>query len=267
MKEIEVAYPEIAKARAGLIISNELTKDAMFSAAANSFMQIFECTLHYKEYFDVALSGGSTAKEFFCVLVKRIHGHKNLGQIRFFFSDERVVRLESEDSNAGNALRLLFNPLSISCRQFFPMYDEKNSAQVCALIYENLLRKHLHINSQGLPRFDLLYLGIGIDGHIASLFPHSPLVDMITSHRSYVNVAYTQGVAHERITLMPIVINAAKHLHAMAMGSEKVPVIQNILNGPYVPSLLPAQLVLKQAASQVVLFLAEMGELPHLQLG
>jgi len=233
----------------------------MLKAAATGFMRIFEETARKKKSFDVALSGGVTAKEFFSFLVSEIRGHKNLDQIRFFFSDERVVPLESEESNAGNALRNLLDPLSIARRQFFPMYDAKNSSQVCALLYEKLLAKNLAVDKAGLPCFDLLYLGIGLDGHIASLFPNSPLVDAATNHQGYVSVANMPGVLYERITLMPKVINAAKHIHVMAFGAKKAPVIKSILIGPYTPNLFPAQLVLRQTLSQVVLFLGDMGEL------
>ncbi len=176
-----------------------------------------------------------------------------------------MVPLNSEESNAGNALRLLLSPLNINSEQFFPMYDGKNGEETSALLYESLLCKLLDVNSQGLPCFDLLYLGIGIDGHIASLFPHSPLIDMAINHQNYVSTAHAQGVVQERITLMPKIINAAKHVHVLAMGREKASVVEDVLNGPYAPSRLPAQLVLRAMVSDVSLFLAGMGELRQSQ--
>jgi 6-phosphogluconolactonase/glucosamine-6-phosphate isomerase/deaminase len=100
--------------------------EEMFEQAAQDFHTLFDGVMAKKQYFDVALSGGATAKAFFGFLINQIMSHKHLARLRFFFSDERVVDLESYDSNAGNAFRLLIEPLAINNDQFFPMYDGKN---------------------------------------------------------------------------------------------------------------------------------------------
>lgn len=237
-----------------LIIHSEKNADAIFEKATRAFMTAFENALLKKAYFDVALSGGSTAKQLFSRLKESLHGHKELKRIRFFFSDERVIFLDHGDSNAGAAIKLLFEPLGIISSQYFVMFDGKHDAGTSATNYEAILHEKLPRNDAGTPIFDLIYLGIGLDGHIASLFPESPL---ILDETSLVKASVNEGITYERISLMPRLLRAAEEIHVIATGKQKAKVIENILYGDFHPVLLPAQLVLKEPKNDVTLFLGE----------
>ncbi len=215
-------------------VNHYQSKSHMFTIAAHDFLAELEKVIGQKEFFDVALSGGSTAKEFFSFLVPIAMYHPHLHSVRFFFSDERAVPLKSPESNAGNAWRLLLEPLNIEKSQFFPMYDEKIGAKASAHNYDELLS---NLSKKGDFSFDLLYLGLGLDGHIASLFPGSVL-------RSEKLAASTiePDIDFERITLMPRAIKAAKKICLLATGSEKIALIEQIRAGK---ETYPADLVLK----------------------
>ncbi len=239
-----------------LAIVNHETLELLFEHAAKDFLVDFEATLHKKQFFDVALSGGATAKAFFGFLINVLINHKHLSQIRFFFSDERVVGIDSSDSNAGNALNLLLKPLGIDSAQVFPMYDGKNRAEACAREYESLIKKLVENDADGVPVFDLIYLGIGQDGHTASLFPHN---ELLKDGHGLIRSMKEAGFPYDRITMMPGLINAARRICVMAYGPSKASIINDIINGPELGHALPAQLVLRNTASNVTLMTADLG--------
>lgn len=105
--------------------------------------------------------------------------------------------------------------------------------------------------------FDLLYLGIGQDGHTASLFPHSTLVTNSDSDPRLVAASSEEQAGFRRITFMPKLIKAAKNICVMTIGQAKLPVISDIIDGPLDPEKLPAQLVLRSVHNQVNLLMAE----------
>lgn len=224
----------------------------LFSFAAIDFLAELKNTLEKKTHFDVALPGGETAQQFFLVLKNMLVGNKNLSSIRFFFSDERTVPLESKDSNAGNAYRILLEPLAIEEAQFFPMYNQKNSAAHSAQEYENILLNKLLKNSDGVPVFDLIYLGIGGDGHTASLFPHS----VVFKENDLVCAVAEKNISHQRITFMPKLINNASRIIMMATGASKASIIRRIIDGPANEIALPAQMIMKNPQARGALLLA-----------
>jgi 6-phosphogluconolactonase len=219
----------------------------MMQIAAHDFLAELEQVVEKKPFFDVALLGGSTAKDFFNYLVPIAMYHPNLKKIRFFFSDERAVPLESVDSNAGNAWRLLLEPLGIDQAQFFPMYDGidgKNSAQN----YQKLLEEKLLLK-KGLPTFDLIYLGLGLDGHIASLFPNSAILE----EKTLVSATKEPNIPFERITLMPKILKAAQKVCLLATGAEKKALIDRIIKDDLD---VPAEIILKKPKNSVAVLLA-----------
>lgn len=233
-------------------IHNFAVVDDMFRWAAQQFVASMEKTLAYKSTFDVALSGGSTARSFFLVLRETLRPHP-LAAVRFFLSDDRVVDMESSDSNAGNAWRDLLEPLSVDKNQLFPLFDNRQRAEICASNYQKQLVELLPKNDQATPIFDLIYLGIGEDGHTASIFPHS---DEVTNPPRALVCATTPRAGFSRITFMPPIINAAREIVVMATGERKRGVIDDILHGPMKPESLPAQLILRDHDANVHLLAA-----------
>jgi 6-phosphogluconolactonase len=215
------------------------TPEALFSYAAKDFLHRAQETLAHKEFFDVALAGGTTAQGFFNVLAREACKISYLNKIRFFFSDERAVALSSPESNAGNAWAKLLLPLGVSANNFFPMFDNSCSVVEAAHNYEQMLK------SLNIYNFDIIYLGLGLDGHTASLFPQSDLVMQRDYQAGLVAATAENFAGFRRITFMPALINAAKNICVMSTGVNKIPVIERILFGPLVPQELPAQLVLR----------------------
>lgn len=227
------------------------SEELLFNKASDELLALLRSTCLRKNYFDLALSGGSTAKKYFRVLLGKLKNNADVLKIRFFFSDERATSLEHDESNAGNAYRLLLKPLDLN-DNFFPMFDETMSAKKNAERYEAVLYKHL--KGEEIPQFDLVYLGIGTDGHIASLFPNSDLIKKAPFDSHLVQTYKHQDLLLERITLMPKIINGARFVHVLAPGKEKSGVIDRILHGPLIPEKLPAQMVLRNEKTHVTLF-------------
>ena len=239
----------------GLVVIEHETIEELFERAARDFLLFFDETLAKKQFFNIALSGGTTAKSFFGFLINELVNHAHLSRIRFFFSDERVVDSESPDSNAGNAKRLLLSPLGIDDNQILPMYDGKSHPEACAKEYENLIKTMVPADLNGVPVLDLIYLGIGQDGHTASLFPHN---DLLKDAHRLVRSTKETGFPYDRITMMPRLINAATHIYVLAYGPGKAQVLNDIVNGPELPHALPAQLIIRNSASNVVLLTADL---------
>lgn len=237
-------------------IHSATSSELVLKEAAHHFILKMGHTLKEKPTFDVALSGGSTAQAFFGQLFKALSCDQNISRIRFFFSDERTVALDSKDSNAGNAWRALLKPLSVGQENFFPMFDDRRTAQDCALIYQKLLEKKLSSSGSGIPRFDLTYLGIGLDGHTASLFPHSRLLSL-NGEDGLVAAVHEEGLAHERITFMPRLILASQNISVLALGRDKSLILDQVLYGELKPTHLPAQLILRDRSAAIDLYRTE----------
>ena len=143
------------------------SKDQLGAQAADFIIRTLKNALQQRGWANIALSGGSTPK----VLYKHVIQHAdslNWNAVRFFWSDERMVPLHDPDSNAGMALETLLHPLSVVPNTIFtpPTFLQPQAA---AAQYELSLRRILP--QQSPPAFDLILLGLGDDGHTASLFP------------------------------------------------------------------------------------------------
>lgn len=194
------------------------------------------------KFFNLALAGGQTAQDFLAVLLNEFRDLATWEQVRFFFSDERAVPQSSERSNAGTARRTFISHLPLGDGHFFPMFEQGN-AEEAALKYEDCLKRELP-NAQGIPVFDLIYLGLGSDGHTASLFPGNLVVKQIVAGAPLLVAACQPSTAeNSRITLCPRLINEAKNVVFMATGTAKKEAIHITTKGNYDPVAHPAQLV------------------------
>lgn len=228
----------------------------LYSWAANKFSALGEDAIKNRRQFDVALSGGSTAQAFFKTLAKERPAQEMLSHSAFFVSDERAVPLTSADSNAGNAWRMLLDPLGVLPSNYFPLYDGSQSPALCAHAYEQKLKGCLPLNEEGIPIFDLIYLGIGEDGHTASLFPHSALLIDIMHNPCLVQASGEPVNGHERITFMPKLILSARHICVMAPGAGKARIIDRMLHEPLNCEKWPAQLILRSGHPGLTLLLS-----------
>jgi 6-phosphogluconolactonase len=177
--------------------------------------------------FRIALSGGSTPKK----LYERLAGadcadRVEWPRLEFYFGDERCVPADDPESNFKLANDTLFRPLGINAAQVFRMEGESGQPDLAARRYEEVIRHQFTSPSPAWPRFDLIFLGLGDDGHTASLFPGTASL----GERTHAVVASEspRGVAH-RISFTPPLINHARRIIFMAAGVEKAPAVRAVL--------------------------------------
>ena len=169
----------------------------------------------------VALSGGSTPKAIFSEIAKVYSDSINWRGLEFFWADERCVPESSPESNHGEAKRLLFNYVN---SPIYPINGETNPAAE-ALRYSRLLADKLPINN-GYPTFNLILLGLGTDGHTASIFPNQlHLLDVAEPCAVAVHPARGQ----ERITLTGLTLLNAKKIIFIATGDNKRGILAEVL--------------------------------------
>ncbi len=179
--------------------------------------------------FRVALSGGSTPKALFETLANEpYHSEVDWTQVEVFFSDERFVSAESPDSNYGMALTALLNrvPIPESFVHAVPTTDI--TPHEAALLYTKTIRRVFQVAESELPCFDLILLGLGPDGHTASLFPDS---DALTIQDQIVAANYVAKFDSWRITFTYPLLNAARCVAFLAQGLEKAEKVQQVLQG------------------------------------
>jgi 6-phosphogluconolactonase len=154
-----------------------------------------------------------------------------------FWSDERYVPLSDERSNAGMAYRLLLDHVPIPDSNVFPMYRDDLEPPGAAEQYE---KTFLEIFSDERPRLDVTLLGCGKDGHTASLFSGSPILN---ERNRLVAAVSKPGEDIFRLTMTPKLLNASRSIMFMAYGADKAGIVQRVLADPAGSEILPAQAV------------------------
>jgi 6-phosphogluconolactonase len=210
--------------------------DALADRAADRFIELAGAAIGERGSAAVALAGGSTPRAMNSRLAS---GPRRTAldwtKLRFFFGDERCVPPDHPDSNFRMTRETLFEPLDIAASQIARIRGE-DDPQAAAAAYERVLSESLG----AAPIFDLVYLGMGPDGHTASLFPGT-LGTLDLSRAVVAN--YVPKFSAYRITLTPRVINAARHVTITAGGAEKAAALAAVLRGPHLPDTYPSQLV------------------------
>lgn len=210
--------------------------DALSNAAADALAALARGKTHPCH---VALSGGSTPKRLFEVLAARGPNALPWDRVILWWGDERTVPPDHPDSNYGMAKRTLIDPLHLDPSRIHRMEGERDPAQAAA-DYERQL-----VSAIGSPPvFDIVLLGLGPDGHVASLFPGSP--GLAEKSRWVVANPVDSPVAGgktTRITLTLPAINSARAIWFLVSGEAKAHRVKDVLDGP--PGLLPAQHVMR----------------------
>lgn len=208
-------------------------ESSLFLAAAEYFTRIANESIRARGRFVVALSGGSTPQKLFHHLSKQPFSlAADQSKFFIFFSDERLVSLSSKDSNAGNAIRNWLADSDVPREQIF-IADTSLTPELAATAYENEIRTVLNDD----PVFDLIMLGMGADGHTASLFPGSPVTQ---AQRAM--VAPVTSVAIPRLTFTPPLINAAHHRMFLIAGKDKSGTLKQVHDPAADPAQYPAAL-------------------------
>jgi len=211
--------------------------ESLSRAAAGLFVQQAQQAVQAHDRFSVALSGGHTPRRTYELLAQYpFRARVPWAKVHIFWGDERCVPPDDPRSNARMARRALLDYVPIPQKQIYPIHCAGDSQQA-AERYEELLRAFF----QGQPpRFDLVFLGLGENGHAASLFPDTPVLDEQERWAAEVYVA-EQGL--HRVTLTAPLINQAAVVAFLVAGAAKARVLHEVLEGPQNPHRLPAQLI------------------------
>jgi 6-phosphogluconolactonase len=208
--------------------------DALSRAAADDFTKLVNAT---DRTFHVALSGGSTPKKLFDVLAERGRGALPWDRIELWWGDERCVPPDDPDSNYGMAKQHLIDPLGLEPSRIHRLEGERKPIDAAA-DYERAL-----VTALGAPPIlDLVWLGMGPDGHTASLFPNSFGVRDKNSYviANAVDSPLTKGPA-TRLTFTLPVIDAARHVRFLVAGADKADTLAKVARGQ--SELYPSSLV------------------------
>jgi 6-phosphogluconolactonase len=206
-------------------------------AAADYFVKLSNEAIETKGKFTVALSGGSTPAAMFKILATTEYADIiNWKKVYIFWGDERCVPLDSEDNNAFNAKNILLNKVPIPSKNIFiiPVNETPVNA---AIYYEATLKISFKTDK---PIFDLVLLGMGDDGHTASLFPCTTILQ---EKNKLVKEVFLADKNVWRISLTEPIINAAKHKLFLVAGTAKANMLDIILHGEKDLEKYPAQMI------------------------
>ncbi len=214
--------------------------DELASRAAQLIFDRSQEALARNNSFTVALSGGSTPKRLYELLAKpkALPFRLPWEQIHFFWSDERPVGPDHQDSNYRMTNDALLRHVELPRGHVHRIQGELPSAEEAAKAYEAELRSHFNLAADELPRFDLILLGLGEDGHTASIFPDT---DALNETRRLVSAPWVEKLNSYRITMTLPVLNNAATIVFLVSGEAKASMVYQVLEGE--PSQFPAQAV------------------------
>jgi 6-phosphogluconolactonase len=214
--------------------------DALSNAAADELAAIAKDAVAQRGVCTIALSGGSTPKRLFQLLAGRGRDALPWDQIELWWGDERTVPPDHADSNYRMAREALVDPLRLDAQRVHRMPAEEPDHELAALTYERAL-----VAALGTPPvIDYMMLGMGPDGHTASLFPGSPGLD---EHERWVIANPVDSPLAKgkttRITMTVPAICAARHIRFLVAGGDKANALHAVLEGPRDSHRYPSQLI------------------------
>lgn len=198
-------------------------------AALEHFLKDAKKSIEEHGKFRVAISGGHTPERFFHLLAEDPDAEEIPWEnVDIFWVDERCVPPDAQASNYGLAANSFIDKVNIPKENIHRVMAEVNDYSRAVKEYEQNLRSVFNLQTGQMPQFDLIVLGMGADGHIASLFPnsyaHFDTEDLVTT-------VYLLNGDYNRITLTYPVLRAARHLIVLISGHEKADIVKEVLLG------------------------------------
>jgi 6-phosphogluconolactonase len=216
------------------------TREILFEEAAPVVMMRAREAVDNRGRFILALSGGSTPKGLFQQLTEEpVMNLMPWDKTFVFWVDERHVPQDHPDSNYRMAQEFLLSKVPIPKENIFPMTKGAQPVDQAASTYENKLLKFFGTDTQ-IPKFDLVLLGMGEDGHTASLFPGT---QVLNETEKWVVGYHVDNARKERVTLTFPVLNAARMVMALVEGDKKADRVKEVLEGPKEPPKYPIQYI------------------------
>jgi len=197
-------------------------------AAADYLLKTYQKCINTQSTFHVALSGGTTPKSLFQLLAKSPYTEQiDWSKVHVYFGDERFVPHSHDDSNFRMASEALLKHVEIPQSNIHQVSTDLATAQLAAENYENVLNEYLIKDTNGVPQFDLVLLGLGPDGHTASLFPETVILQ---EQNKLCDAVFVTKFDSWRISITFPVINHAKHILLLSEGSGKIDIIKELVN-------------------------------------
>ncbi|HWB12256.1 MAG TPA: 6-phosphogluconolactonase [Pirellulales bacterium] len=232
-------------------------REELSRAAADKFCALAREAIQRHRVFSVALSGGSTPRDFYALLAKSdgpYRGQLEWDRIHFFWGDERHVPPDHADSNFRMANEAMLSVVPVPSGNVHRIPAEMPDADAAAQAYEEELGRFFRPEKDQLPHFDLALMGLGPDGHTASLFPQTAALH--ERHRWVVG-NWVEKLHTHRITLTAPVLSSAAHVLFLVAGADKAVALRDVLHGPYHPDQWPAQLF-RNSSAQVTWLLDQL---------
>ncbi|GAC1446618.1 MAG: 6-phosphogluconolactonase [Pyrinomonadaceae bacterium] len=227
---------EVATAKANVHIFEDA--EAVAQSAAQHFVELARLCVAKKGQFSVALAGGSTPKRIYELLATETFAPQvNWSKVHIFFGDERTVAPDHADSNYRMANEALLSHVALPAQNVHRI-NGVGDAAANASLYESELRGYF--GDEEFPRFSLVMLGMGDDGHTASLFPRSAALLETTK---WVTENWVEKFNTFRITLSAPAINHAAHVMFIVTGAGKTERLPEVLRGERDTARLPSQLI------------------------
>jgi 6-phosphogluconolactonase len=216
------------------------TPQDLFQAAADEVIRAATDAVARRGRFTIALSGGSTPKNLYTLIAANASASLPWDRMFFFWGDERHVPPGDPESNYRMAEETFLSKVPIPPANIFPIHAQNPDASAAADDYEQTLRKFFALAPGEYPHFDLILLGMGPDGHTASLFPETAALE----EKSRLVVAnWVEKLKTSRITFTLPVLNASRCVAFLVSGTDKAAVLHEVLEGNGPAEKYPSKLV------------------------
>jgi 6-phosphogluconolactonase len=213
--------------------------DTLSQEAAQYIARLASQSIVTHGRFTLALSGGSTPRKLYGLLGSEPYRSQiNWAQVEIFWGDERCVPPDDPESNYAMAQEVLLSKIPIPANQVHRMPADRFDHEAASQAYAEEMQRTF--GTDGIPAFDLIQLGMGPEGHTASLFPHQP---SLHEQQCLVMPVSVPKPPPDRLTFTPPVLNAAYNILFLVTGSEKADAVHAVLEGDYNPDEYPAQIV------------------------
>jgi len=204
--------------------------EALVEGTVELFVKLADEAIKARGKFIISLSGGNTPKGLYAKLAeKEVAARIDWSKVVVFFGDERTVPYTSPDSNQRMITESLLSKVALSRENVFALNDPDMDPKATAIEYERTMHEFFRLASDELPQFDFMLLGLGDDGHTASLFPGSPALQ--EKERWFIDNK-VEKLSTVRLTTTYPVINNSRNIIFLASGKGKAAVLKDVLTGP-----------------------------------
>ena len=200
--------------------------EALNRAVAEEIARLSNAAVKQKGRFDFVLSGGNTPRHLYQLLARDYRDRIPWPQVHLFWGDERYLPPDNPKSNYRMVREALLDPMPLTPAHVHPMPTDFPQPDEAARAYEATLRSQSPPTG---PEFDLVLLGVGVEGHTASLFPGSPAVEEKTRWVAAVRAPVEPAV---RLSLTLPAINHARNVFFLVVGADKQEIVRTLLKSP-----------------------------------